>query len=311
MKRTLSFIALLLTGSILLPLHVATSLAAKPVSASSKTRVLTVRVAPMKRTSKPAKTITSPSPVLAQTTTRPPAAFPVPPRVPATWTAQVTPPTALETRSDNGDGLRAVDDAQMTDRHRQLAKLVLGLLPRDCQAKLQSFTVLYDNPKHRGLAGKGVIILAGNVPDTEFVGLLMHEGLGHFADLTCWNGTQQSGDSPFVDAGDVMYRDDPSVAFYGLSWSESKVQRFESREQDFVSGYALTDAYEDFAESVAYYFLQEEAFATRAQTNPVLAGKLAWLRAHYPKTGTPIVGAAWNGQIPWDATKVAYDWPGA
>lgn len=241
-----------------------------------------------------------------------PAPLPVPPRIPPTWTAQVTAPAAPAAAAAPApaqDELRAVDEATMTDRHRQLAKLVLGLLPRDCQAKLQSFTVLYDNPKHRGLAGKGVILLAGNVPDSEFVGLLMHEGLGHFADLTCWSGTPQAGDSPFIDSGDVMYRDDPSVAFYSLSWSESKIRRIDSRAEDFVSGYALTDTYEDFAESVAYYFLQEEAFAQRAQTNPVLAGKLAWLRAHYPKTNVSITGSAWNGKIPWDATKVAYEWP--
>jgi hypothetical protein len=331
-KRTLAFIALLI-GSILLPLHTGTSLAAKPrfareesVQTATKRQVLAITAAPLKprivrkaptRTVKPIgitasvpNSAPSPSPATSPRTN----ILATPPRIPSSWEGSIPTlvlrekPKAPVASLPIGDGLKAVDEAVMTDRHRQLAKTVLGMLPRDCQEKLFSFSVLYDNPKHRGLAGKGVIILAGNVPDNEFIGLLLHEGLGHFADLTCFNGNAVSGNSPFIDAGEVMFNDDPSVAFYSLSWSTEKTRTPDSRVQDFVSGYALSDTYEDFAESVAYYFLQEEAFAERARTNPVLAGKLAWLRAHYPKNGIAITGSAWDGKIPWDATKVAYDW---
>ncbi len=194
----------------------------------------------------------------------------------------------------------------LNDRHRALAKMVLGQLPRNCQAKLTSFSVLYDNPKHRGLAGKGVIILSGNVPDNEFIGLLIHEGLGHFADLTCFEGNARAGNSPFIDGGVPMKNDDASVAFYSISWTDAETKRPGADDTDFVSGYAKTDVYEDFAESVAYYELNEEAFNERASKNNVLAKKLAWLRTYYPKNGLRITGAPWNGQIPWDATKVEY-----
>ena len=44
-------------------------------------------------------------------------------------------------------------------------------------------------------------------------------------------------------------------------------------EKDFVSGYAMTNQYEDFAESYVYYILHNKDFYTRTQSSSLLRQK--------------------------------------
>ena len=206
---------------------------------------------------------------------------------------------------------KILDRSGIQERQRPLAASVLGLMDTACLQKLQTFTVLYDNPKHRGLAGKGVIIVAGNVPDQEFMGLLMHEGLGHYREITCLTGTKASGSSAFKDGSEAVWNNDPSVLFYAISWESEKKRKPGARDADFVTGYAYeADNFEDLAECVTYYMTQENAFRSRAVKNPVLAKKLAWLETYMPKPRNIAQGNAWDGKIAWDATKLGFTWMG-
>lgn len=202
-----------------------------------------------------------------------------------------------------------LDTSGVRDHQRPLVASILGLLDPACLGKLQTFAVLYDSPKRRGLAGRGVILVSGEVPDQELTGLLLHEGLGHFRDITCVDGTPESGASAFRDGSDVIYNDDPSVAFYRLSWMNEKMRRSDAKREDFVTGYAFAgDNFEDLAESVTYYVTQEKTFRIRAASNPVLAQKLAWIETHMPKTKTIVESeGSWDGQIAWDATKLGFN----
>jgi hypothetical protein len=196
-------------------------------------------------------------------------------------------------------------EGAMQDRHRKLARAVLSLLPPTCQDALETFSVQYGSPAHRGLAGNGVIIVSGEVPDAEFVGLLLHEGLGHFQDITCLTGNPRTGLSPYRDGEEPIYRNDPSAAFYALSWTDTATKKANAVEGDFVTGYAYeADCFEDLAESVTYYIAQLPAFEERARTNPVLQRKLDWLKVNYPGRGGVFVGTPWNGTVAWDATKL-------
>lgn len=205
---------------------------------------------------------------------------------------------------------RLLDGVSMTARHRELSEQVLGILSPECQEKLETFHVMYKNPAHRGLAGRGVIILSGNVPDKEFIALLLHEGLGHFRDITCLTGTVASGRSAFRDGSDPIYNDDPSVSFYKISWENELTRKPSAKPADFVTGYPYaSDNFEDLAEAVTYYLTQEENFRRRAAGNAALAAKLAWLEKYMPKPGTLVIsGQPWDGKIPWDATKLAFTW---
>ncbi len=204
---------------------------------------------------------------------------------------------------------KLIDQSGVRSGQRPIVEKVLRLFSPSCLEKLQTFAILYDHPKHRGLAGRGVILVSGLVPDQELIGLLLHEGLGHFREITCLTGSPGSGISAFKDGEDVIFNDDPSVAFYKISWENEKKRKADAARADFVTGYAYqSDNFEDLAESATYFMTQEVAFRARAKDNSVLAQKLAWLETYMPKQAAVAEGNAWDGQIAWDATKLGFTW---
>lgn len=209
--------------------------------------------------------------------------------------------------------LSVVDHPEIREEHKEIADEMLRMLPTACRLQLQNFYVRYDHPEQRGLAGPHSVIVTGNVPPQEFRALLVHELFGHLVDLGCLQGTAESGVSSFHDGKTPIYINDLSVSFYEISWLTEKVQRAEAQATDFVTGYANWDAFEDFAETVTYYVLQEDAFRARAKTNETLAKKLAWLETNlFPKKIRIAEGTStWDGKtVPWDATKLPYAWIG-
>ena len=206
--------------------------------------------------------------------------------------------------------LAALDRPEITMNHKLIANDVLMALPEECRNTLKNFYVRYEKPENRGLAGKSVMILDGTVPDAEFRALFVHES-GHNWDLGCLTGTADSGKSSFSDGDEVIYKNDPSLGFYQISWLTSEVQRSTSRPEDFVSGYASYNIFEDFAESFAYFVLQNNQFAVRATENDAMARKYAWIRDTIFNGQIPQIAegkSIWKGKAPWDITKLAYSW---
>lgn len=103
----------------------------------------------------------------------------------------------------------------------------------------------------------------------EFVGVVVHE-MGHAIDLgKSTVGTSKSGKSPnFNDNGKPFYKDDPSVKhFYPICFeSPKKTYAKKSEPQDFVSGYAKRDIFEDFGETMTVYVLDGANFYETALT---------------------------------------------
>ena len=205
--------------------------------------------------------------------------------------------------------LTVVNQDDIHRPHRIIADQVLRALRSECISNLKYLYVRYDNPERRGLASAQTIIIDGNVPDSEFRALLIHE-FAHTMDLGCMAGTPESGSSNFRDGNDVIYQDDPSVLFYGISWKNAETKLPKTRGADFVSGYAASDPFEDLAESVTYFVLQNEAFRLRAKGNPTLAAKFTWIESSlFPKVLSIATGThQWNGTVPWDTTKLPYTW---
>lgn len=206
--------------------------------------------------------------------------------------------------------LAAIDQADIQQKHKEIANDVLMALPPQCRNTLKNFYVKYEKQEHRGLAGKSVMILDGTVADAEFRALFVHES-GHNWDLGCLRGTQASGKSAFSDGDEPIYKDDPSLNFYRISWITSSVQKSNANPEDFVSGYASYNIFEDFAESFAYFVLQNDVFAERAQENEALAMKYAFFRdvlfdGNIPQLATG--KSVYKGKAPWDVTKLAYSW---
>jgi hypothetical protein len=206
--------------------------------------------------------------------------------------------------------LAVLDQPNIEMNHKLIANDVLMALPETCRNTLKKFYVRYEKPEHRGLAGKSVMILDGTVPDTEFRALFVHES-GHNWDLGCLTGTKDSGKSAFSDGDEAIYKNDPSLGFYQISWLTSEVQRSSTRTEDFVSGYASYNIFEDFAESFAYFVLQNDQFAARALENDALARKYVFIRdtifnGQIPRLATG--KSIFKGKAPWDVTKLQYTW---
>ncbi len=202
--------------------------------------------------------------------------------------------------------LPAVEKSDITPAHQKLADSVLRALPSGCRDHLRNFFVQYKNPKNRGLGGKTTIILAGNVPDEEFTGLLIHE-CAHVIHSNM-PGSPLSGKSAFVDGADPFYNDSPIAAFFSISWTEADLLKRESKKNDFVSGYAMSDAFEDFAETFAMYILHRDAFEERAKTNTAIAAKLEWMKMNLPMNNNALGTSryVWEKTVPWDVTKLPF-----
>lgn len=217
---------------------------------------------------------------------------------------------ARERGGASGIILPIVNHPDIRTDHQILLSSAIRALPEQCQTSLEHLYVRYDRPKERGLAGKGTIVLNGNVRNAELRALFIHE-FGHIVDLGCLTGTPDSGQSLFHDGPEPMFRNDRSLSFYRISWVQETKQKPGNSPEDFVSGYAAKDSFEDFAETFAYAALQPEAFTMRAQGNSALRKKYLWMQENvFQNAKTIASGTPWNGRLPWDVTKIRYTWHG-
>lgn len=200
--------------------------------------------------------------------------------------------------------LAIVNQSEILPHQRNVADTVLRTLPSACRNHLQHFVVVYKDVQARGLGGKTTIVIDGTVADREFMGLLAHE-CGHVIHGNLLGGAA-SGASGFRDGNDVFFRDSPAAAFFAVSWASERVMKAGLVDKDFVSGYAKSDAFEDFAETFTLFALHRSAMREQAKQSPVVAAKLQWMEIFLPLPENALGQStyAWNGGVPWDATKL-------
>lgn len=73
---------------------------------------------------------------------------------------------------------------------------------------------------------------------------------------------------------------DLSYDFYEISWDERNILKINSKKEDFVSGYAMTNMYEDFAESFNFYILHNYEFQKRAKESEKLQKKYDFFKKY-------------------------------
>lgn len=136
------------------------------------------------------------------------------------------------------------------------------------------------------------LIISTKIGDLwESIKVFVHE-LGHIVDLHF-----------LPDLWDY----DPSENFYNISWLSYNVKKKDTKLVDFVTWYALTNKYEDFAESFAFFVFHNEEFKKRTKSNYVVAQKYDFFRKYvfineeFKNTGFTI-----NEIKPynWDSTKI-------
>lgn len=93
--------------------------------------------------------------------------------------------------------------------------------------------------------------------DREFLSVFIHE-FAHYIDIY------------FLEKKVIK---DLSEYFYEISWESSKVIKPWQKQEDFVSWYAMTNKYEDFAETFTYYVLHNKDFYTKSKKSEILQKK--------------------------------------
>ena len=193
------------------------------------------------------------------------------------------------------------------DACKATVERTLEALPQEDTRALQNLRLYYESRPSRGMANATTVELDCDTPSTEeLTAVLVHE-LGHTVDLGVMTGDGQP--TEFLDGSLPVLSHDPSVQFYRLSWRDSEQMKLGQTQADFVSGYAMANPFEDFAESFAFYVLQGDAFRQVITEDAVLADKYAYLRDTIFH-GLEFDGgssALTEGDRVWDTTLVGYD----
>ncbi|NDK08413.1 hypothetical protein EOM39_04160 [Candidatus Gracilibacteria bacterium] len=120
----------------------------------------------------------------------------------------------------------------------------------------------------RGKMKNGKVKLYGvlDINNSELIAVFIHE-LAHFIDIYYLNNDNEENF-------------DNSNYFYDIAWESTKTIKSEMKGGDFVSGYSMTNKYEDFAESFTYYVLHNSDFVKKSEESDILKEKYNFFRQY-------------------------------
>lgn len=136
---------------------------------------------------------------------------------------------------------------------------------------------------------------------------MSHE-LGHIIDFSLLKGNSSTKDAHFTEFNKATRSiNDPSLDFYTISWKDEHTRKKDASYKDFVSGYAMKDIYEDFAESVQLFFNHHGYFLELATSNQVLQKKYDYINNLYNQQffkSRLFPSYPFPDQRKWDSTKI-------
>ncbi len=190
---------------------------------------------------------------------------------------------------------------------KSVLERTLSSLPSELTANLDKMELYFSRKTPRGLANSHFIELrCAEIATDELISVFVHE-LGHIVDLGHFRG-ESLAPSGFVDGKIQISADDPSIEFYRLSWRNESTKNRLAERRDFVSGYAMSDPFEDFAETFNFYVLHGADFRLLKKESSVLTAKYDFFK------DTVFAGIEFDsaltataGKRVWDATLVAID----
>ena len=189
---------------------------------------------------------------------------------------------------------------------KQTLDKTFKLLPRHHVASLKDLEVRNNYQASRGLAnGNRMILNTGNIESQkELKSVFVHE-MGHVVDLGVLKGKNGRRTS-FWDGKTPIYSDDPSLKFYRISWRSSEEKKSNAKSSDFVSGYAKSSVFEDFAETYIFYRLHGEKFRVEMQYSKKLQEKYNFMKniVFDGKEFQLEKKSDWQPKYIWDATLV-------
>lgn len=149
----------------------------------------------------------------------------------------------------------------------------------------------------RGRMKNGVIQMFGvrDMSEEEFLSVLIHE-FAHYLDIYYFSRD---------------FGQDISTLFYDTSWESTTIIRPWQQQSDFVSGYSMTNKYEDFWESMTYYILHNKDFLEKSKDSVNLKKKYDFFWEYLFKNGEFIDTDFSPRNIVksyyWDITKIEID----
>lgn len=102
---------------------------------------------------------------------------------------------------------------------------------------------------------------------------------------------------------------DPSTEFYEISWKSQDVKRSDAKKEDFVTGYAATSQYEDFAETFVFYVFHNADFIDLAMKSEPMRQKYLFFRTVvFPRGEFEATDFTIGQREPysWDSTKIPF-----
>lgn len=172
--------------------------------------------------------------------------------------------------------IRGNADPASLQRCEDTVARAFQVLPEDHVEAVRNLTLSFDSTMRRGLAGGNTLILRCVDMDVqETTAVLIHE-MGHVVDTGLLGRSLYGEKTTFVDRGKTVYSSDPSVTLYGVNWEDNS--SFTGRKRDFISGYAMENPYEEFAETYAMYVLHGPLFRFYAAHNRALTEKYEFMR---------------------------------
>ncbi len=169
------------------------------------------------------------------------------------------------------------DRIELSKIKRSIRTAILNL-PKQHIQTLKSLEVKKEKNVSRGMANSNKIIIHSDSIDSnkEFISVFVHE-MGHIVDLGFLVG-KKGRVTKFKDGKNSILSDDKSLDFYNLTWIDSKTRKIGSKRADFVSGYAMSDVFEDFAESYLFYRIHGEKFRSATKNSLILEKKYNFLK---------------------------------
>lgn len=186
------------------------------------------------------------------------------------------------------------DDVEATDTH------ISSFLESDGVEQTLNYLKIEIYQKANEVRGKfkdKAVKLFGvlDIEQRELFAVFIHE-FGHYIDLYFLEDT---------------FTRDISDDFYDISWKSTKILKEWLKQSDFVSWYAMTNKYEDFAESFTYYTLHNQDFYNKALKSDVLMQKYDFLKSYvYPNNAfesTHFSTSTYVKNYYRDITKIEYD----
>jgi len=102
--------------------------------------------------------------------------------------------------------------------------------------------------------------------------------LWHIVDLGVIQWVSRTTDRDFTEFGRVVFAaDDLSLEYYDTSWKSESIRSALSSSDDFCSGYAMTNPFEDFAECFNLYINHNAYFRYISENNTIIAWKYNYI----------------------------------